>query len=472
MRDILSSTFQIAVNMDYTSFCQKNIEYHHSAKTFDDIRHSEYAQLDKEGHVYLDYTGGNLFSRSQVVKHLDFLQQHVFGNPHSTNPTSLLSTKYAEETRKAVLDYFNAGDDYYCVFTANATQALKIVGESYPFDHKSHFLLLFDNHNSVNGIREYAKRKGASFEYNPVYLEDLRIDEIKLHQKLTSNKYKHNKLFAYPAQSNVTGVKHDLKWIELAHENGWDVLLDAAAFVPTNTLDLQQIKPDYVSLSFYKIFGYPTGIGALLIQKKAFEKLDKPWFAGGTVSYASVTIPEFFLVENQERFEEGTLNYLSIPAVKIGLDWIQEIGMDNIQKRLASLTGYLIDELHQLKHSNGKSLIHIFGPENNVKRGSTIIMNFFDKLENKINVDEIEYKANLKKISIRIGCFCNPGIDEITNCITSEELSVFYSSRDDAHYDKIHFLGRMRGAIRISLGLMSNYEDCEKFLDFCRSFLQ
>ena len=458
--------------MDYQNFCKSYPYYYNTSKKFDEIRISEYSQLDIAGHVYLDYTGGNLYSKTQLQKHILFLEHNVFGNPHSTNPTSTLSTNHVEATRKAVLNYFNAGDDYYCVFTANATQALKIVGESYPFDHKSHFLLLFDNHNSVNGIREYAKRKGSSFEYSPVYLEDLRIDETKLLQKLSSSKYKHNKLFAYPAQSNVSGVKHDLRWIDIAHEKGWDVLLDAAAFVTTNTLDLQKVKPDYVSLSFYKIFGYPTGVGALLIQKNAFEKLDKPWFAGGTVSYASVTMPEFFLVENQERFEEGTLNYLSIPAVKIGLDWIKELEMSTIQKRLSALTDHLITELNQLKHSNDKLLIHIFGPNNNERRGSTIIMNFFDKEENKIDVSIIEQKAAACNISIRIGCFCNPGIDEITNCITSEELSVFYSSRDDAHYDKIHFLGRMRGAIRVSLGLMSNYDDCEKFLNFCRNFLQ
>jgi len=458
--------------MDYKSFCKRNNDYLNTAEKFDTIRKEQYPQLDKVGHVYLDYTGANLFSKWQIQQEVSFLENNVFGNPHSTNPTSIVSTMHVESTRKAVLDHFNAGDDYYCVFTSNATQALKIIGESYPFDHKSHFLLLFDNHNSVNGIREYAKNKGASFEYCPVYLEDLRIDEVKLHQKLISKKYKHHKLFAYPAQSNVSGVKHDLRWIETAQNNGWDVLLDAAAYVPTNSLDLQEIKPDYVSVSFYKIFGYPTGVGALLIKKSAFEKLDKPWFAGGTVSYASVTMPEFFLVENQERFEEGTVNYLSIPSVKTGLEWVKQLGMNNIQSRVTCLTNHLINELHQLIHSTGKPLIHIFGPNNNEKRGSTIIMNFFDKNEKKINVSEIEQKANAQKISIRIGCFCNPGIDEITNCITSEELSLFYSAREDADYDKIHFLGRMRGAIRVSLGLMSNYEDCEKFLNFCRGFLQ
>ncbi|MEI7735530.1 MAG: aminotransferase class V-fold PLP-dependent enzyme [Ferruginibacter sp.] len=453
-------------------FKEQYPDYLISAEKFDTLRSTEYPQLDAAGHVYLDYTGGNLYSKWQLQQHVAFLTNNVFGNPHSTNPTSSVSTMHVEATRKAVLEYFNAGDDYYCVFTSNATQALKIVGESYPFDHKSIFLLLFDNHNSVNGIREYAKRRGADFEYCPVYLEDLRIDEEKLKLKLSSHKHKHNKLFAYPAQSNVSGVKHDLKWIDIAHQHGWDVILDAAAFVPSNPLNLQEVKPDYVPVSFYKIFGYPTGVGALLIQKKAFEKLDKPWFAGGTVSYASVTMPEFFLVENQERFEEGTLNYLSIPAVKIGLDWIQQLGMFNIQKRLFCLTDYLLKTLQSLHHSNGKPLIHIFGPANSLNRGSTIIMNFFDSNENKIDVTIIEQLANERKISIRMGCFCNPGIDEITNCITSDELSVFYSSRDDAKYDKIHFLGKMRGAIRVSLGLMTNYKDCELYLNFCRSFLQ
>lgn len=151
---------------------------------FESLRAKEYPNLDRLSHVYLDYTGGNLYSKWQIQKHVEFLETNIYGNPHSTNPTSLISTKYVEDTRREVLEYFNAGDDYYCVFTSNATQALKIVGESYPFNSKSQFLLLFDNHNSVNGIREYARGKGASFEYCPVYLEDLRIDEEKLQKNL------------------------------------------------------------------------------------------------------------------------------------------------------------------------------------------------------------------------------------------------------------------------------------------------
>jgi selenocysteine lyase/cysteine desulfurase len=68
-------------------------------------------------------------------------------------------------------------------------------------------------------------------------------------------------LFAYPAQSNFTGVQHSLTWIQEAHDQGSDVLLDAAALVPCHRLDLSLWHPDFVALSFYKMFGYPTGVG-------------------------------------------------------------------------------------------------------------------------------------------------------------------------------------------------------------------
>ncbi|HEX5168947.1 MAG TPA: hypothetical protein VFW11_07220, partial [Cyclobacteriaceae bacterium] len=100
---------------------------------FDVLRDLEYGRLDSDKHVYLDFTGGNLYAVSQVNRHLEFLNKNVFGNPHSVNPTSLASTTVVESARHAVLDFFNARKDYYCIFTANASGALHIVGECYPF---------------------------------------------------------------------------------------------------------------------------------------------------------------------------------------------------------------------------------------------------------------------------------------------------------------------------------------------------
>lgn len=121
---------------------------------FEKLRKSEYRRLDESGEVYLDYTGGNLYPESLIDTHHEWLKNNTFGNPHSINPTSERSSKWIEETREAVLKFFNARD-YHCIFTQNASGALKIVGESYPFDENSQFLLTADNHNSVNGIRQY-----------------------------------------------------------------------------------------------------------------------------------------------------------------------------------------------------------------------------------------------------------------------------------------------------------------------------
>ena len=125
---------------------------------FNDLIEKQYGRLAKNGQVYLDYTGGNLYAQSQIDQHFELLKSNVLGNPHSTNPTSKLSTELVEASRAKVLDYFKASD-YFCVFTQNASASLKIIGETYPFCENSALLLLADNHNSVNGIREFSSKK-------------------------------------------------------------------------------------------------------------------------------------------------------------------------------------------------------------------------------------------------------------------------------------------------------------------------
>jgi len=181
-----------------------------------------------------------------------------------------------------------------------------------------------------------------------------------------------NNLFAYPAQSNFSSVLHPLEWIERAHANGGDVLLDAAAFAPTNALDLSKYKPDFVPLSFYKIFGYPTGIGALLARREVLKKLQRPWFAGGTITVASVQGEKHYMAEAPNAFEDGTLNFLSIPAVEIGLNHLESIGMQKIHDRVHALTGWLLQEMLQVKHSNGTPVLKVYGPTSDNQRGGTI----------------------------------------------------------------------------------------------------
>ncbi|MDX1462470.1 MAG: aminotransferase class V-fold PLP-dependent enzyme [Marinirhabdus sp.] len=436
---------------------------------FNQLRNREYPHLSAQNHVYLDYTGGNMYAQQQLKKHNMLLRGNVFGNPHSTNPTSQLATQLVEDARKKVLEFFNA-EDYYCIFTPNASGALKIVGECYPFSEASQLLLLADNHNSVNGIREYCRGKNGAFTYATIQYEDLQIDATQLDQELSTDTDAKHKLFAYPAQSNVSGVKHTLDWIKRAQSKGWDVLLDAAAFAPTTTLDLTKYQPDFVTISFYKIFGYPTGLGCLLVKKDKFHLLKKPWFAGGTVTLAAVRSASHFLAPNHERFENGTINYLDIPAIKIGLEFIEEVGLNRINERVTSLAKYVYEQLTELRHDTGAPQVRIFGPKDRSNVGGTLIMTFFDSDNALIPFEAVEQLANKKRISIRSGCFCNPGLDEVNNCVSNQELARYFSTRTQGDYrDMIATLKKMRGATRVSVGLATTKKDVDTFLSFVRS---
>ncbi len=274
----------------------------------DELRAADYARLDHTGQIYLDYTGGGLYADAQLRRHHDLLAANVFGNPHSQNPTSLAMTHLVEQARDYVLAFFNADpDEYTVVFTANASGALKLVGESYPFAPGSRYALTYDNHNSVNGIREFARAHGAAVRYIPVELPDLRVPESSFLAALDEADPAADNLLAFPAQSNFSGVQHPLQWVDAAHARGWDVLLDCAAFAPTNRLDLRAVHPDFVPLSFYKIFGYPTGVGALIARRSKLAKLRRPWFAGGTITIASVQGAGWHsLIPGEAGFEDGS----------------------------------------------------------------------------------------------------------------------------------------------------------------------
>jgi molybdenum cofactor sulfurtransferase len=442
----------------------------------DQLRATQYRRLDDHHQIYLDYTGACLYAESQLAEHLELLRSGVFGNPHSANPTSAAMTEHVELTRRAVLKYFNApADDYILVFTQNASAALKLVGESYPFAANGRFLLTFDNHNSVNGIREFAHAKGASVTYAPLLTPGLHCDIARIDALLGEEDRANNKLFAYPAQSNFSGVKHPLDLVTKAQAKGWDVLLDAAAFVPTNRLDLAAVRADFVSVSFYKMFGYPTGVGALLIRRPALAKLKRPWFAGGTINFASVQGQAHVLSPNEAAFEDGTLNYLSIPAVEIGLRHLESIGLDLIAERVRCLTGWLLEEFLGLRHSNGRAMVRIYGPATTEKRGGTVTFNLYDPQGHLLDYRRVEELAGAEGISLRTGCFCNPGAGEMAEGLTEEDMQAGLSLGADANLLSFGRLMRDRrhksaGSIRASIGLATNFADVWRFLQFIAGF--
>lgn len=184
------------------------------------------------------------------------------------------------------------------IFTSGCTAALKLVAESFPWrpqteeEAGSHFCYLTDNHTSVVGIRGLTSARGAVTL--PVSLQEVLNGAAKDDARAEDAICQTPHLFCYPAQSNFSGRKYPLSYVKgiqarrlypaCEHPGHWFVLLDAASHVTCSPLNLQDCPADFIPISFYKIFGFPTGLGALLVHKNAACILKKTYFGGGTAS--------------------------------------------------------------------------------------------------------------------------------------------------------------------------------------------
>jgi selenocysteine lyase/cysteine desulfurase len=438
------------------------------------LRALEFSRLEAEAHAYLDYTGCALYPESLVVEHMAMLRESVLGNPHAESPASLASSALIAEARAHLLRFLDADpSEYAVVFTANASTALRLVAESWRFGPAAPLVLTTDNHNSVNGIREYARRAGAPVHYLPLD-SDLRLDTPLERLVNLRHSHQHHGLFAFPAQSNFSGVKHPLSLVHTAQSLGYRVVLDAAAFVPTTRLSLRKVPADFVALSFYKMFGYPTGVGALVARRGALEELRRPWFSGGTVEYVSVQHGTHALREGADGFEDGTANFLAIGAVPAGLAFLESLGLPNVERHATGLALRLIDELSALHHRNGRRLVRIHGPVDAEHRGATVAFNVLDDAGVAVPFAAVEDRARLARVSVRGGCFCNPGASEAAFGFPPDVTARCLASTHLGGWSIPRFAECMKGypvgAVRASFGIPSNANDVRRLVRVVESF--
>jgi len=553
-------TFKEALNAAYREFVDKNPDF----PALNSLRETDYAQLDatkncETGHpkppeIYFDYTGAMQPGRSHVMKAAELQTGLPLGNPHSTNWTSTLATEWVHRAEKAVLAHMNTDEsEYQVIWTPNASGACRLVAEWFDFGKSGSgaaLALAADNHNSVHGIREEALIRGAEVAYLPMDPETLHLDEeaaaailegdfSKARPLLKPSRFPNpfakkagtgEKLFAFPLQSNVSGVKHSLDWIPYAQERGWLVMADAAAYMPTSFLDLSKYKPDFMCISFYKIFGHPTGVGALVVKKSSFNHLRRKqgWFAGGTISFNSVLAAGVSVQAahemgpGKESFEEGTVNYSSFIGVYTGLQYMKdiedigrkfraEIGLESsvevvpeeqnpnwqgntmltVQRRVKQLTDYLLQELSELKHpSTSNPLVHIYGKTalNDCERGGIIPLNVFDSEGHPVWHGLVEELANQYHISLRTGCFCNPGVHEAYGQLDVEEMAKLLRRMPQnlrqidstrSQWEVNHAINASKpvdhkillGCVRISIGFPASFPDCFRLVVFFKSLL-
>ena len=419
------------------------------------LRATEFSRLDTGGQAYLDYAGAALYPASLVARDGERLLRDVLGNPHSASAPSEASTGAIDDARRMTLQFLDADAAAYdVVFTANATGAIRILAEAFPFRRGSRLVLTADNHNSVNGLRIAARRRGAAVSYLPLG-NDLRAGD----PEAALTRPRAASLLAYPAQSNFSGVRHPLAWVRQAQRRGYRVLLDAASLAGAAPLSLRSAPADFVALSFYKMFGYPTGVGALVARREALRELRREYFAGGTVEFVSVQNGLARLRPGADGFEDGTPHFLAMSAVTDGLRWLRRVGMAAIDRHEQCLIRLLLDRLAAL----GDRVV-IYGPRGTHSRGG--IVSFNVRRDGRIVPYEVvEEAARRRGIAIRGGCFCNPGAAEhafgipprrAQRCLRGEEFSV---ARLRACLDGIAV-----GALRASVGPATTTADIERLL--------
>lgn len=446
-----------------------------AAFDFDALRAREFARLDAQGISYLDFAGSGLYSQSQVDEHAARLSGSIYGNPHSLHAPSLASTMGIARAKAAVLDYFDADPDIYeVVLTANASAALKLVAESYPFSPQRPLVLCADNHNSVVGAREYAQARGGRTSILPLDHE-LRLDAAPARLSRMAAQQGPG-LLALPAQSNFSGVKHELGLVAFAQRLGYDVLLDAAASGAAGGISLREHEAEFLASAFYKLFGLPTGLGALVAKRSALARLQRPWFAGGTVDFVSVQLQRHRLREGAEGFEDGTPNFLAAGAVESGFALLAGVPRPQLQARLRELTARFLDGAVRLRHRDGAAMLKLYGPQNLEARGATVAFNLLRADGRVVPYEEFEEYAQHARVALRGGCFCNPGAAEKAFGFGQRSLASCLDrvGRHFSHARLQSCLGAATpvGALRLSLGLPSNAQDVDRLLDLIPAFFE
>ncbi|XP_072534015.1 molybdenum cofactor sulfurase isoform X2 [Salminus brasiliensis] len=438
--------------------------------------------------TYLDHAGTTLFPESQIKRFYEDISRNVYGNPHSHNPSSRLTHDTVESVRYRILEHFNTTpEEYSVIFTASCTAALKLVADSFPWVSASgersgsQFCYLTDNHTSVVGIRGVTGPKGV--QTVPVSPQEVEARASKNHAAVHSgHECSVPHLFCYPAQSNFSGRKYPLSYVRgvqsqllypaCEHRGQWFVLLDAASFVGCSPLDLKQHPADFVPISFYKMFGFPTGLGALLVRNNAAELLRKSYFGGGTAA-AYLVEEDYFVPKSNvvSRFEDGTISFLDIISLHHGFDVLHKLtgNMVNIQLHTFGLARYSYIMLSCLRHNNGQPVAQIYCDnefKDAAEQGAVLNFNLLDCHGQVVGYSQVDKMACLFNIHMRTGCFCNTGACQAYLSISNQEVR---KNLQAGHVcgDNIDLVeGRPTGSVRISFGYMSTFEDCQSFLKF------
>ncbi|WP_404429170.1 cysteine desulfurase [Sutcliffiella horikoshii] len=369
--------------------------------------------------VYLDSAATS--QKPQVV--IEALEKYYKGynsNVHrGVHTLGTRATDGYEGARDKVKNFINAAHREEIVFTRGTTTALNLVARSYARANLKEgdeiVITYMEHHSNIIPWQQAAKATGATLKYIPL-TEDGSLSLSDVEATITEN----TKIVSIMQVSNVLGTINPIKEIaEIAHKNGAIMVVDGAQSTPHMKVDVQDLDCDFFALSGHKM-GAPTGIGALYGKKHLLENMEPIEFGGEMIDF--VGLQESTWKELPWKFEGGTPIIAGAIGLGAAIDFLEQVGMDNILAHEHKLADYAMNRMSEIAG------ITIYGPQ---KRAGLVTFNIDD-----VHPHDVATVLDAEGIAVRAGHHCAQPLMKYLN-VSSTARASFYLYNTEEEIDKL-----------------------------------
>ena len=359
--------------------------------------------------IYLDSAATSLKPLSVIEGESDFYK-NFYGSIHrSVYELGEKATNAFEGTRNKVAKFIGSKHSSSIIFTKGATESINLVADSWGFSNlrKNDIVLIseMEHHSNIVPWQVITKRTGAILEYISVK-EDGTLDMESLKSKLTDKV----KMLSITQASNVLGTINPMKEIiNLAHQNNTLVMVDGCQSTPHFKVDVEDLDCDFFAFSGHKMLG-PTGVGVLYGKQDLLEKMEPYQTGGGMIK--EVTLQESTWNDVPYRFEAGSPNASQVIGLSYAIDFINELGINEITKHTEMISDYTFKELSKIDG------VTIYGPSHN--RISIVSFNI-----DGIHSGDITQMLDYEGITMRSGRHCCSPLMSKLNISSCLRLSLY-----------------------------------------------
>ena len=374
----------------------------------------------KEKLIYLDHAATTQKPK-QVLNKINDYYLNTNANVHrGAHQLSAKATEEFESARLAIKNYIKASSEKEIIFTRNATEAINIVakswGENNLKENDEILLTIMEHHSNIVPWQLLAERNKCKIKFTKITAEGtLDLEDFK--NKLNKN----TKIISIVHISNTLGCCNPIKQItQLAKNNGSLVLVDACQSLAHTEVDVKDLNIDFLAGSGHKLCG-PTGIGFLWSREEILDKMP-PLFGGGEM-IENVSEEKSTWAELPHKFEAGTPAIAEAIGLSEALNYINKLGLNNIQKYEKELTEYLFEKLLSIQDVN------IIGPNPNQDTKRASLASFFIK---NIHSNDIAEILDSKGVCIRSGHHCCQPLHKYLNINSTARASMnFTTTKND-----------------------------------------